>query len=164
VTLDNSPSNVRDPKILKTTPCKVAGGRHGCFESELTRRANHGHSFIIPQSSSARRPVIAGAANAIAAEKSSSTLEIAPDRRGERSPARGRTARLTRAPAEDLNMDTAPDPTISTAIAATDPTKAASSAKTTIAMDRSEPGDASGRVRIVMTCPSEVTTSPDHRI
>jgi hypothetical protein len=38
---------------------------------------------------------------------------------------RGQTARLTRAPAEDLNMDTAPDPTISTAIAATDQTKAA---------------------------------------
>ena len=38
----------RDPKILKTTPCNVAGGRHGCFEGELTRRANHGHSFIIP--------------------------------------------------------------------------------------------------------------------
>jgi hypothetical protein len=38
----------RDPKILKTTPCKVAGGRHGCFESELTRRANHRHPFIIP--------------------------------------------------------------------------------------------------------------------
>jgi hypothetical protein len=38
----------RDPKILKTTPCKGAGGRHGCFESELTRRANHRHSFIIP--------------------------------------------------------------------------------------------------------------------
>ena len=36
------------PKISKTTPCKVTGGRHGCFESELTRRANHGHSFIIP--------------------------------------------------------------------------------------------------------------------
>jgi hypothetical protein len=35
---------------------------------------------------------------------------------------------LTRAPAEDLNMDTAPDPTIATAIAATDQTKAASSA------------------------------------
>jgi hypothetical protein len=50
VTSDNSPSNVRDPKILKTTPCKVAGARHGCFESTLTRRANHGHSFIIPQS------------------------------------------------------------------------------------------------------------------
>jgi hypothetical protein len=38
---------------------------------------------------------------------------------------RGQTARLTRAPAEDLNMDTPPDPTISTAIAATDQTKAA---------------------------------------
>jgi hypothetical protein len=38
----------RDPKISKTTPSKVAAGRHGCFESELTRRANHGHSFIIP--------------------------------------------------------------------------------------------------------------------
>jgi hypothetical protein len=38
-----------DPKILKTTPCKVAGGRHGDFESTLTRRANHGHSFIIPK-------------------------------------------------------------------------------------------------------------------
>jgi hypothetical protein len=36
------------PKISKTTPCKVTGGRHGRFESELTRRANHGHSFIIP--------------------------------------------------------------------------------------------------------------------
>ena len=35
-------------QISKTTPCKVAGRRHGCFESELTRRANHGHSFIIP--------------------------------------------------------------------------------------------------------------------
>jgi hypothetical protein len=32
---------------------------------------------------------------------------------------------LTRAPAEDLNMDTAPDPTLSTAIAATGQTKAA---------------------------------------
>src|ERR1700731_3041911 len=53
---------------------------------------------------------------------------MAPDRRGERSPARGRAARSPRAPAEDRNMDTAPDPTISTAIAATDQTKAASSA------------------------------------
>jgi hypothetical protein len=37
-----------DPQISKTTPCKVAAGRHGCFESELTRRANHRHSFNIP--------------------------------------------------------------------------------------------------------------------
>src|SRR5450631_2810046 len=33
-------------KILKTTPCKVAGGRgHGCLY--LTRRANHRHIFIV---------------------------------------------------------------------------------------------------------------------
>ena len=50
VTLDNSPSKVRAPKISKTTPCKVAGGRHGGFESKLTRRANQGHFFTIPQS------------------------------------------------------------------------------------------------------------------
>lgn len=37
-----------DPKILKTTPCKGAGDRRGCFEGELTCRANHRHSFIIP--------------------------------------------------------------------------------------------------------------------
>jgi hypothetical protein len=61
----------------------------GCFESKLTRRANHRHSFIIPQSLGARRPALTGAAIAIAAEKSSSTLEMAPDRRGERLPARG---------------------------------------------------------------------------
>ena len=60
----------RDPKILKTTPCKGAGGRLGCFESELTRRANHGHSFIIPQSLGARRSALAGASVAIAGEKS----------------------------------------------------------------------------------------------
>src|SRR3979409_1217013 len=45
VTLDNAPSKVRAHKISKTTPCKVAGGRHGCFASNLTRRANHGHSL-----------------------------------------------------------------------------------------------------------------------
>jgi len=50
VTLENPPSKVLDPKISKTTPCKVAGGRHGCFESKLTRRANQGHFLIIPQS------------------------------------------------------------------------------------------------------------------
>src|SRR5260370_20512602 len=40
------------PKISKTTPCKVAGSRrHGCALGKyLTRRANHGHSFIIAQS------------------------------------------------------------------------------------------------------------------
>ena len=50
VTLEKSPSKVRAPKISKTTPCKVAGGRHGYFESKLTRRANQGHFFTIPQS------------------------------------------------------------------------------------------------------------------
>jgi hypothetical protein len=41
---------VRAPKMSKTTPCKVAGGRHGCSENKLTRRANHWHFFTIPQS------------------------------------------------------------------------------------------------------------------
>jgi hypothetical protein len=50
VTLEKSPSKVRAPKISKTTPRKVAGGRHGCFESKLTRRANQRHFFTIPQS------------------------------------------------------------------------------------------------------------------
>jgi hypothetical protein len=39
-------------KILKTTPCKVTGGRwHGCFTREniLTRRANQRHHSIIAQ-------------------------------------------------------------------------------------------------------------------
>ena len=40
------------PKISKTTPCKVAGGRrHGCASRKyLTRRANQRHSFIVAQS------------------------------------------------------------------------------------------------------------------
>ncbi len=40
------------PKISKTTPCKVAGGRRqGRFGGQyLTRRANQRHSFIIAQS------------------------------------------------------------------------------------------------------------------
>ena len=40
------------PKISKTTPCKVAGSRrHGCALGKyLTRRANQRHSFIIAQS------------------------------------------------------------------------------------------------------------------
>src|SRR5258708_38558680 len=39
------------PKISKTTPCKVAGSRrHGCALGKyLTRRANQGHYFIIAQ-------------------------------------------------------------------------------------------------------------------
>ena len=50
VTFGTIPLKVRAPKISKTTPCKVAGGRHGGFESKLTRRANHGHFFTVPQS------------------------------------------------------------------------------------------------------------------
>jgi hypothetical protein len=40
------------PKISKTTPCKVAGSRrHGCALGKyLTRRANQWHCFIIGQS------------------------------------------------------------------------------------------------------------------
>jgi hypothetical protein len=40
------------PKISKTTPCKVAGGRwQGRFGVQyLTRRANQRHSFIVAQS------------------------------------------------------------------------------------------------------------------
>src|ERR1700704_43436 len=40
------------PKISKTTPCKVAANRrHGCALGKyLTRRANQWHSFIIAQS------------------------------------------------------------------------------------------------------------------
>src|SRR4030088_1819204 len=40
------------PKMSKTTPCKVAGSRrHGCALGKyLTRRANQRHSFIIAQS------------------------------------------------------------------------------------------------------------------
>jgi hypothetical protein len=42
-------------KISKTTPCKGAGGRHGCVEGSLTRRANQGHFPTIPPSCNARR-------------------------------------------------------------------------------------------------------------
>src|SRR6266478_9215102 len=78
VTLENSPSKVRAPKISKTTPCKVAGGRHGCFESKLTRRANQGHLFTIPQS--CKRPSLRnnGRAGCDCGSTSSPTIEIAP--------------------------------------------------------------------------------------
>jgi hypothetical protein len=55
VTLENSPSKVRAPKISKTTPCKVAGGRRRP-KSNLTRRANQGHCSTIPQSSKCPSP------------------------------------------------------------------------------------------------------------
>ena len=54
------------PKISKTTPCKVAGSRrHGCALGKyLTRRANQRHSFIIAQSVK-RTPGRAMAATAV---------------------------------------------------------------------------------------------------
>src|SRR5712675_3725992 len=57
------------PKISKTTPCKVAGGRrHGCALGKyLTRRANQRHSFIIAQSVK-RTPGRAMAATAVNVE------------------------------------------------------------------------------------------------
>src|SRR6185312_15242842 len=67
---------------------------------------------------------IGGRVGAIAA-KSSPTLGIVPDRRGERSPARGRTARLPARGLRDLDMNAAPDLAVSATIAATDQTKAA---------------------------------------
>ena len=94
-------------------------------KNSLTRRANHGHSFIIPQSCKSRRPALAGASVRLRL-KSSPTIGIAPDRRGERSPARGRTARLPRARSPgNRDMNTVPDLTMSTTTAATDPIKAA---------------------------------------
>jgi hypothetical protein len=54
------------------------------------------------------------------------TIETAPDRRGERSPARGLTARSARAcSSRNLNMDTVPNLATPAPIAATDQTKAA---------------------------------------
>src|SRR5262245_55296337 len=40
VTLENSPPKVRAAKMSETTPCTVAGGRHGCLESDLSRSAS----------------------------------------------------------------------------------------------------------------------------
>jgi hypothetical protein len=90
-------------------------------KNNLTRRANQRHSFIIPQSCKRPSPRHSGRVSAIAAQ-SSPTLEIAPDRRSGRSPARGRTAR---AALRNLDMNTAPDLTLPTTTAATDQTKAA---------------------------------------
>jgi hypothetical protein len=104
---------------------------HSCFDAFCLRE---------PASTSLEN-ALAGASVAIAAEKSSPTIEIAPDRRGPSdrlrvAEPRALVLRLTRFLTRtgvhfarkrygDLNMNTAPDPTISTAIAATDPTKAA---------------------------------------
>jgi hypothetical protein len=39
---------MRAPKISKTTPCKVAAAGMDMLRSKLTRRANQGHGFTIP--------------------------------------------------------------------------------------------------------------------
>jgi hypothetical protein len=36
-------------KYRKQPHAKAPGGRHGCFDGELTRRANQRHLFIFPQ-------------------------------------------------------------------------------------------------------------------
>jgi hypothetical protein len=90
-------------------------------KNNLTRRANQRHFFIIPQSCKFPSLRTSGRVGAIAAQ-TSPTIEIAPARCGERSPARGRTAR---AALRNLDMNTAPDLTTSTTITATDQTKAA---------------------------------------
>jgi hypothetical protein len=66
------------PKISKTTPCKVAGGRRqGRFGGQyLTRRANQRHSFIIAQS--VKRPWARnGAPFGVFGRKSLPTIEVA---------------------------------------------------------------------------------------
>jgi len=100
VTLEKSPSKVRAAKISKTTPCKVAGGRRRS-NSNLTRRANQRHSFIIPQSCKHPSSRNSGRVGCDCGRKSSPTIDIAPARRSERLPARGRTARASGARARE---------------------------------------------------------------
>jgi len=89
----------------------------------LTRRANQGHFFTIPQSCK-RPPLRNTVASVDCGSKSHATIEIAPPSRGGRSPARGQSALAAGVPG-NLDMNTAPDLPMPTTIAATDPAKAA---------------------------------------
>ena len=66
------------PKISKTTPCKVAGSRrHGCALGKyLTRRANQRHSFIIAQSVKRPWPRNSAVFSAILGENSYPQLKL----------------------------------------------------------------------------------------
>jgi hypothetical protein len=96
--LEKSPSKVRDSKNIENNPMQSSRRPAERLESKLTRRANQGHFFTIPQSCNAR-PSLRNCRRAdwIAAQNPHPTIEIAPAHRGERSPARGRTARLPQA-------------------------------------------------------------------
>src|SRR5712691_10794338 len=71
-------SHGSQPKISKTTPCKVAGSRrHGCALGKyLTRRANQGHSFTIAQSVKRPWPSNSALFGAILGENSYPQLKL----------------------------------------------------------------------------------------
>ncbi|MEH2531738.1 hypothetical protein V1277_001883 [Bradyrhizobium sp. AZCC 1588] len=63
---------------IDNNPMQSSRRAAGIRQGNLTRRANQGHFSIIPKSCTRpSRPAIAGASVAIAAEKSSPTIEIA---------------------------------------------------------------------------------------
>jgi hypothetical protein len=91
--------------MSKTTPCKVAGGRH-CASRGLTCRANQRHLSIVRKSCLRIAPPSRARRLAIASEKyphlKLHRLAAANDRR------RGRATRLPRLPA-NIDMNIAPD-------------------------------------------------------
>jgi hypothetical protein len=88
-------------------------------ENILTRRANQRHYSIIAQF--AKRPwpcPTTGSSSAIAGKKSLPTIEVAPARHSEGSPARCRAARACHARARgDIDVNPVPDLNTATALA-----------------------------------------------
>jgi hypothetical protein len=103
LTLEKSLSKVGAAKISKTTPCKVAGSRHGYLESKLTRRANQRHFFTIPQS--LKRPSLCNNA----ARRLIAAQNLTPPWKLHRLTAADDRLRVAKARSGNLDMNTAPD-------------------------------------------------------